>query len=215
VPALDLYTDGKTPRICATRKVGRKRTKRTGLFLPDDDHKTNAQKRSQACARLTLMCVAAEGSQCRTAGAYTCEDRHRRFLATLAQKKSQEKVAARRREQSRAGELALEAGFRICINGANRSMEARRQANPKPPLDNGRQCSRGGGGGHRVLRVPGARPMPTQGWTEVDPVPPSIEMGRNTRRQWVLGRPVLMRTATGSLLQMDPAPQRAMASIAI
>ena len=81
-------------------------------------------------------------------GTYEPMDRHRVYLQNLARRKQLEKEAAAARDASKRGEEDLERGFQICFNGANRDV--------CPPKPAARPSS-----GQRILRVPGALPVPT------------------------------------------------------
>ena len=121
--------------------------------------------------------------------------RHRLFLASLAKRKALEREAkARRRGTDESRNEELERGFQICLNGANRECTSEKRK-PLPP----RTGSRG------MLRVPGAPAVPKVPCAE----PADLPDERRQRRRWVLGIPVVLKTAEGELLHMEPCRDRA------
>ena len=138
-------------------------------------------------------------------------ERNRIQLQNLARRKAMEKQAAAAREASRAGEAALENGFTVHFNGANREV-GRQQQQPLQQQQPARPDT-----GARVLRVAGALPVQYNNFME--PLP-QIELApriiarpstsaeqlpqrRRVRRTWDLGKAVLLKAAGGELLQID------------
>ena len=137
-------------------------------------------------------------------------ERNRIQLQNLARRKAMEKQAAAAREASRAGEAALENGFTVHFNGANREVGRQQQQ----PLQQPARPDTGA----RVLRVAGALPVQYNNFME--PLP-QIELApriisarpstsaeqlpqrRRVRRTWDLGKAVLLKAAGGELLQID------------
>ena len=144
-------------------------------------------------------------------GSYVHMDRHRVYLANLARRKAMEKEAAAVRDADRQLEEKLERGFNVCLNGANREWIGRPKTTERP------------NSAARLLRVPGALPIPTPLEVAERPEqvvrdlaraaqqqPPSRrgargaeEQERKIRRRWVLGQAVLLKTAEGGVLQVD------------
>ena len=83
-------------------------------------------------------------------------ERNRIQLQNLARRKAMEKQAAAAREASRAGEAALENGFTVHFNGANREVGRQQQQ----PLQQPARPDTGA----RVLRVRGGAARLSVGW---------------------------------------------------
>ena len=131
-----------------------------------------------------------EADYCRHAGAWTAnvQSRHRVFLANLQQRQQDKLLAQRRAELSRVGELELERGFKVCFNGANRTLGP---SKPKQ-LDAGRPASADHRrGAARMLRVAGAVPVPVAARPATAAESPPAT--RRARRRWALNEPVLLR----------------------
>ena len=140
-------------------------------------------------------------------------ERHRLYLQNLQRRKQLEKEAEAMRNAHRDSAVALENGFQGFFNGANRevgkSLPSKHRAAP------GRVESR-----EKLLRVPGAVPVPSpfahrEAWADEGVQPPprtarrrheaqsEAPSERRVRRQWALGKAVLVRSSEGEMLQID------------
>lgn len=163
------------------------------------------------------------------ANGQSAAERNRLYLQNLQRKKTLEKEAEAARNKSRAGELEKERGFLNCFNGANRDLASR----PGPPATakpQHRDAPLRGNNGERCLRVPGALPVRApfahrEAWPDDDQEAPqpmtaaapplrTAQTGRERpverriRRQWQLGKAVLLRGEDGEMLQVDPHPEQ-------
>lgn len=144
--------------------------------------------------------------QRRHCGQYVAQDRHRMHLQNLARRKALERAAAIARAASNPELEAREAGFRTCLNGANRSPSKSR---PQPTMEAWRKntpLERQ----QRPLRVPGALAVPQPlGDVRRSRTPPELpittrtaERPRRVRRRWAIGAPVHIRTNEGEVLEL-------------
>lgn len=137
------------------------------------------------------------------------QDRHRLHLQNLARRKALEREALANRGDPTLEKL--ENGFRVCINGANRSPTRKSK-----PIDAWKKPAPGAAYAlvNRPVRVPGAvaveQPLEqaehrrraraaTPG--AVDAAPGEDHPPRR-RKSWVLGQPVNVRTSEGELLEL-------------
>ena len=173
----------------------------------------------------------------RHAGAHhtnlTQQERHRQFLQNLQRKKALEREAAERRFNK--GQDERERGFQVVFNGANRDLgkppksrtTQQQQQARNPQQQTQRPSTRGATG--RLLRSPGAVPIPNAAWPadDAERAPAAVQRPsqqsdeeanesdspatavKRNRRQWVLGEPVLLRAASGEVLQADPGGREA------
>lgn len=146
-------------------------------------------------------------------------DRHRLYLQNLQRRKQQEKEAAAARNADRQGDLDKERGFQCFFNGANRQLGAPTKQPQTGQPQTGQQLeppqrvnSKG------LLRVAGALPVPLEAqrreWRPPPSQPPRTAgrrrgdaneppQERRVRRNWELGRAVLLRAEDGEVLQID------------
>jgi hypothetical protein len=126
---------------------------------------------------------------------------HRRFLARLQRQKQLEREAAARREEA-SGRLhaqALEAGFQVCFNGANRTLADR----PRPQTAaaaSESEASPTASGPRRLVRTPGAVPLDPRrlGYARpMDLAAAAADRPRRERRQWDIGATIGVKVTEG------------------
>ena len=152
------------------------------------------------------------------------QDRHRLYIQNLQRKKQMEKEAEAARNADNFKDAEKERGFQCFFNGANRDLglpcKLQQQQQQLQQLNPMRVNSKG------LLRVAGALPVPTpmehrdaaaaerRDWRPPPSMPPPRTAGRRRsdvsepqerriRRQWDLGRAVLVRAEDGEMLQLD------------